>query len=100
MERNMVDVSQQQSDFYEGILARNFHHYFQQLGPNSPFACETAERCYKGVQMDLERMVMLRDGRMKLETYKPAPTESRICTCGIEVDKARSLCTEKDCPHK
>ena len=61
----MIEDSQQRADFYETILGRNFHVAFQRLGPNSPYAGEAAERTYRGVQMDLERMVMLRDGRFQ-----------------------------------
>ena len=37
-------------------------------------------------------------GEEAQETARPERRGN--CTCGIEIEKARRLCTERDCPYK
>ncbi len=40
--------------------------------------------------------------RNKREPEKPVetPKPPRTCTCGIEIEKAKRLCAEADCPYR
>ncbi len=43
---------------------------------------------------------LYQDGKCEQCHNKPSAEPVRRCTCGIEVAKAKSRCTEGDCPFK